>query len=102
MSVENWPGRGFYRGNKQKMVKDAMRFGDSRIATPMVRTEEIVAMMATVTLDPPHIAATEHGDPKAMGYTGNACQNEDCGSTRMVISGHCEVCLDCGTSSGCS
>lgn len=35
-----------------------------------------------------------------MGYTGNECQT--CNSLRMKIAGHCEVCEDCGNSSGCS
>lgn len=35
-----------------------------------------------------------------MGYTGNVCTL--CGSFRMVRSGACEKCDDCGTSSGCS
>lgn len=38
--------------------------------------------------------------PRAMGFTGNTCTN--CQGTRMQIAGHCEVCTDCGTSSGCS
>lgn len=38
--------------------------------------------------------------PRQMGYTGNTCSN--CGSTRMSIAGHCEVCADCGTTTGCS
>lgn len=39
-------------------------------------------------------------DPKAMGYTGNTCNA--CQGTRMMIAGHCEVCSDCGTTTGCS
>jgi len=34
------------------------------------------------------------------GFTGNTCSN--CGSARMVTSGHCETCQDCGTTTGCS
>lgn len=100
MTVENWPDRGFYRGNKQKMVEDAMRFGGTIVINPLSTTTPIPA----IEPEPPqpHIAATEPGDPKSMGYTGNSCQNPDCGSLRMVVSGHCEVCLDCGSSSGCS
>jgi len=32
-------------------------------------------------------------------YTGDVCDN--CGSFRMVRSGTCGTCLDCGTSGGC-
>lgn len=37
---------------------------------------------------------------RLSGYTGNACSN--CGSMRMRISGHCQVCEECGTTTGCS
>jgi len=39
-------------------------------------------------------------DPKAMGYTGNMCST--CGGVRMIRTGVCECCQDCGTSAGCS
>jgi hypothetical protein len=32
------------------------------------------------------------------GYTGDIC--DSCGSARMVRSGTCATCLDCGTASG--
>lgn len=34
------------------------------------------------------------------GYTGDSCGQ--CGSMRMRRNGACQVCEDCGTSSGCS
>lgn len=37
---------------------------------------------------------------KQMGYTGDQCSN--CNSMRMKVSGHCMVCEDCGTTTGCS
>jgi hypothetical protein len=37
---------------------------------------------------------------KAQGFTGDQCTN--CNSMRMQISGHCAVCADCGTTTGCS
>ena len=56
---------------------------------------------------PPHIQAMELGptmDPRqvavASGYTGDQCSN--CNSMRMKVSGHCMVCEDCGTTTGCS
>ncbi len=33
-------------------------------------------------------------------YDGSTCSN--CSSTRMVMNGTCKVCLDCGTTTGCS
>lgn len=59
-------------------------------------------------LDPPKVADTELAIAPAMsaqqareqGFTGNSCTN--CGSMQMKVSGHCEVCSECGTTTGCS
>ena len=37
---------------------------------------------------------------KEAGYTGDVCQT--CGSARMVRSGACAKCEECGATSGCS
>lgn len=37
---------------------------------------------------------------RAQGYTGNICSG--CGGVHMQMAGHCEVCSDCGTTTGCS
>ncbi len=37
---------------------------------------------------------------KLQGYTGSICSG--CGSTKMKRNGSCELCLDCGQTSGCS
>lgn len=37
---------------------------------------------------------------RGQGYTGNSCTH--CGSLKMQIAGHCEVCAECGTTTGCS
>ncbi len=37
---------------------------------------------------------------KQQGFTGSMCGG--CGSLRMKANGSCEVCLDCGATSGCS
>ena len=39
-------------------------------------------------------------DARAKGYTGDTCDN--CGSTRMLRTGHCNTCESCGTTTGCS
>jgi ribonucleoside-diphosphate reductase alpha chain len=39
-------------------------------------------------------------DPKNMGYTGEACSK--CQSTQVVRNGACTMCLNCGTTTGCS
>lgn len=37
---------------------------------------------------------------RQSGYTGDQCSN--CESLRMRIAGHCMVCEECGTTTGCS
>ena len=39
-------------------------------------------------------------EARMKGYTGDQCSN--CSSMRMKVSGHCLVCEDCGTTTGCS
>jgi len=39
-------------------------------------------------------------EAQMKGYTGDQC--ETCNSMRMKVSGHCLVCEDCGTTTGCS
>ena len=39
-------------------------------------------------------------EARMKGYTGDQCSN--CNSMRMKVSGHCMVCEDCGTTTGCS
>ncbi|KKL97568.1 hypothetical protein LCGC14_1833160 [marine sediment metagenome] len=38
--------------------------------------------------------------PQSRGFTGNFC--EDCGEANMIRNGTCEVCADCGATTGCS
>ena len=89
MTVESWPGRGFYRGNKQAMLNDmAKLFDGTMIATVALEQEAPKLELAKIEVE--QIAPTEPGDPRSRGYTGNTCSN--CNSTRMITSGHCEVC----------
>ena len=37
---------------------------------------------------------------RQQGFTGSVCMG--CGSTKMKRNGSCEICLDCGATSGCS
>lgn len=39
-------------------------------------------------------------EAKSIGYTGNVCAI--CGSARMRRNGTCELCEECGSTSGCS
>jgi len=50
---------------------------------------------------PPGQSATQlRTQAQMQGYTGDQCSN--CNSMRMKVSGHCLVCEDCGTTTGCS
>lgn len=37
---------------------------------------------------------------RASGFTGNVC--DQCGGVHMIRSGTCELCNDCGSTTGCS
>ncbi len=51
-------------------------------------------------LPPPTPLATGREEMIGSGFTGNFCP--DCGSARMVRSGTCETCQECGANTGCS
>lgn len=57
------------------------------------------AIEAMQTVEAPARSAPQPS-ARYMGFTGNTCTN--CQSTRMQVAGHCEVCCDCGTTTGCS
>ncbi|MBT4585606.1 hypothetical protein HOC67_01810, partial [Candidatus Peregrinibacteria bacterium] len=42
----------------------------------------------------------ERDKAKQQGFTGSICGS--CGSLRVKTNGSCELCLDCGATSGCS
>jgi len=44
--------------------------------------------------------ASKLDEAKQQGFTGSMCSG--CGSMKMKRNGSCEVCLDCGATSGCS
>lgn len=54
----------------------------------------------TVMMDEAATLPTMVPSPQGMGFTGNECTH--CGSTRMLQTGHCETCQDCGETSACS
>jgi ribonucleoside-diphosphate reductase alpha chain len=94
---------GFYYGDRAAMVSDVMK----RAGMTPLKIEPALTPAAIIASTPlPSIAETvvptklERRIAKQMGYTGNECQT--CGSSKMKVSGHCEVCEDCGNSSGCS
>jgi hypothetical protein len=105
----NFPNRGFYRGDLNAALKD--------YGVLLVPKEEVLAVdndpgpdvLLTVNsptfadLEPVDIGQTLIYEPilqaKSQGFTGNECQK--CGSMRVVMTGHCETCQDCGETSSC-
>jgi ribonucleoside-diphosphate reductase alpha chain len=74
-----------------------MSAGFDRRGKPNVRLEPERATPATA----PRLDATlTQSEARSSGYTGNVC--DICHSTRMRVAGHCMVCEDCGTTTGCS
>lgn len=53
----------------------------------------------TIYTSPPEIKLTA-GMAKNMGYTGEPCGT--CGSMKVKKNGTCSLCMDCGSTSGCS
>lgn len=85
--------RGFVRG----------KFDGSYIPQHVPSPQPTSPSVSATLLNPLEAGTPEIFSPvsmKQMGYTGNSCGN--CQSMRMKVSGHCEVCEDCGTTTGCS
>ena len=89
--------RGYYRGNVERQLADALRAaGMATVPTTPPPEEEIPS--ATVPALPDTLTSWETA--RSQGFTGDACSN--CGSMKMQVAGHCTVCADCGTTTGCS
>jgi ribonucleoside-diphosphate reductase alpha chain len=56
------------------------------------------SVVAAIAETDTKVSAAEQA--KLQGYTGSACSS--CGSSKMKRNGSCEVCIDCGVTSGCS
>lgn len=69
----------------------------SHDVTDPVQRVELEKILAPTEVGPPKV---ERNHALQMGYTGDQCSN--CNSMRMKIAGHCMVCEDCGTTTGCS
>lgn len=66
-------------------------------------------MSTSMLLEPPKVSETltvsenkaeKIAIARSQGYTGDICIN--CHGIRLKQSGHCAVCEDCGTTTGCS
>ncbi len=97
--------KAYAEGSKSKSAF-AMRLPVVDEGTPIVKTDlgTIVDLKTKKEIE----AAVEQIDQstektaqaKLQGFTGSQCTG--CGSMRMKRNGSCEVCLDCGATSGCS
>lgn len=86
--------RGFYRGIMPTR-SDTRRTPPSGAHDDAMRLEPLRILDTLINPQPP-----TRDMFKQMGYTGSQCSN--CNSSRMKVSGHCEVCEECGTTTGCS
>jgi hypothetical protein len=75
------------------------RRGESVLALQLLEAWEDGSIAAVAEAISEQPAMTREA-AKSQGFTGDACTH--CGSMKMQIAGHCQVCTECGTSTGCS
>lgn len=130
--VDNWPGRGFYRGNKNALLADTNRVlgivatppnnkrtppeeGHDDAMRPLpkmppggigtwVKPADPDAQVGLVGMD---IGTTDLGPAKMSRSTAEQMGYtgdacDHCGSMKMQRTGHCNTCAECGTTTGCS
>jgi ribonucleoside-diphosphate reductase alpha chain len=66
------------------------------VAPSGLESNDIVVDLAP----PPKVEQTLVSSARQQGFTGNTCLH--CSGSRMKRAGHCEVCEDCGETTGCS
>ena len=110
--LAQWLQKTFPNGVHTEMGKLPLPSGNKQQA-------HISATSPSITEDMEDALAAQNGGPASLsptsgtvvtfapnqplhgyGFTGDKCS--DCGSLRMVQSGSCKKCLDCGTTTGCS
>ncbi len=96
-----------YRDGSKSKDAFAMSLPVVDEGTPMQNTLFTTVSASTETAVNDVIASAEPEDApskleiaKQQGFTGSMCGG--CGSVKMKRNGSCEVCLDCGATSGCS
>jgi len=92
--------KAYAEGSKSKDAY-AMRLNvvDEGAAAPQAKLFDAVVSDAKADI-PADTTATKAEVAKQQGYTGSLCGT--CSSLKMKRNGSCEVCLDCGATSGCS
>jgi ribonucleoside-diphosphate reductase alpha chain len=91
-----------YREGTKSKDAFAMRLPvvDEGAPVPMQFTTETVSNAAPAAVAEAQTATTDLEKAKLQGFTGSICGQ--CGSTKMKRNGSCELCIDCGATSGCS
>ncbi len=69
------------------------------MSLPVVDEGVTESTMMTAPVSETDATATIAEQAKLQGYTGAICSG--CGSTKMKRNGSCELCMDCGATSGC-
>jgi ribonucleoside-diphosphate reductase alpha chain len=122
--AQNLVSRGMTRGKVKDqnlmLVSGGLSAAQSYNPVSAMQTSTVTALRSATALkaDPnPHVLHAAELNPiptpspsqdlgvlrsqaQMQGYTGDQCSN--CNSMRMKVSGHCMVCEDCGTTTGCS
>ena len=100
---------GFYKlppgsSHKDYVLKIA---GNTQIGVLLDQPNGVVENVPDSVLEPPKVSETMLDDlagkkieARMQGYSGDICTN--CSGVRMKWAGHCQVCEDCGTTTGCS
>lgn len=80
----------------------ALLQGDEPVSSAEMsqRVEEKTRREVTEGVNAVETGSGRMAQAKLQGYTGSMCSG--CGSFKMKRNGSCEVCLDCGATSGCS
>lgn len=100
---------GFYKMAPGSSREDYLRkvAGNTPISVLFERTYMVLENLSSDVLEPPKVSETLLDDmagkkvaARAQGYSGDICTN--CSGVRMKWAGHCQVCEDCGSTTGCS
>jgi len=86
-------------------VKPHAEASQTELPLPTQLSSETTALTPTpisptTAQNAPTIIADDKAAARAQGFTGDTCSN--CGSMKMKRNGSCQVCLECGTTTGCS
>jgi hypothetical protein len=81
--------------NLDGIVAPVTRLTPEKVPEEEIPSSGVPALAETMTSYP-----MSPGVARAIGFTGDQCPA--CNSMRLKYSGHCQVCTDCGETTGCS